>query len=145
MQRTLEMEPRLYLANAFLGLACVALGKYEAAQDAYARAIGVAGRTPFVLRAMGALHARLSEREQALRTLDELRDLSAHRYVRPTYTAAVHAAMGNREAALAALQAALAERDTFLPSIRDDPAFDPLRADPRFGALLRQIGPAKPR
>ena len=43
------------------------------------------------------------------------------------------------------LDRAYAERSDFMVWLKVHVAFDPLRADPRFGALLRRVGfPADP-
>ena len=52
----------------------------------------------------------------------------------------VHAAMGNRDEAFRWLDEAYNARDTFLPWLKVDPDFDPIRGDPRFDALVRRIG-----
>ena len=53
---------------------------------------------------------------------------------------AVYAALADRDAAFRWLEDAFTAHDTFLPWIKVDPEFDPLRADPRFDDLVRRIG-----
>jgi hypothetical protein len=52
----------------------------------------------------------------------------------------IHAAVGEDEQALARLEEAYAERDRYLPRLKVDDAFDALRENPRFQALLSRIG-----
>jgi hypothetical protein len=47
--------------------------------------------------------------------------------------------MGNKEEALADLEKAYSERGNILTTLRVEPAFDPLRSDPRFQDLLRRV------
>jgi serine/threonine-protein kinase len=54
--------------------------------------------------------------------------------------AKAYALLGEREAALAELDQAVAQRDPNLESIKSDPPFASLRTDPRFAALLARIG-----
>lgn len=54
--------------------------------------------------------------------------------------AQVQAQWGNGEAALAALEKALSAGDSGLVQSRNDPLLDPLRKEPRFAAILRQLG-----
>jgi hypothetical protein len=54
--------------------------------------------------------------------------------------ASVHAGLGDKQIALDWLEKAREERDAALCRLKVDPRFDSLRPDPRFQALLRQIG-----
>lgn len=72
---------------------------------------------------------------------DELMACADNRgYVRPTYLAAVHAALADHDAAFTWLERAVHEHDTHLPSIVIDPFFDPVREDQRFPSVLRCVG-----
>jgi hypothetical protein len=67
------------------------------------------------------------------------------RYVPPYASALVHAGLGERDAALAALDRAYDVRDVHLMYLAVDPKWDDLRSDPRFRALLercRLVAPA---
>jgi TolB-like protein/DNA-binding winged helix-turn-helix (wHTH) protein/lipopolysaccharide biosynthesis regulator YciM len=58
----------------------------------------------------------------------------------PLELAALYAHLGDRSAALRELDQAFEQHSPWLNFIAADPAFDPLRADPRFLTLLRQLG-----
>jgi hypothetical protein len=58
----------------------------------------------------------------------------------PYGAAMLYIAAGERDQALELLERAYNERDPMLVAARTDPAFDELRADPRFVGLLRRIG-----
>lgn len=53
--------------------------------------------------------------------------------------AQVYAQLGKIDEAFAALNRALAVNDPGLNTLRADPLFDPVRNDPRFAAILRQV------
>jgi hypothetical protein len=55
-------------------------------------------------------------------------------------TAAIYAAVRERERPLALLKKACDERDPDIGFLKSIPAFDTLRDDPAFQALLRRIG-----
>jgi TolB-like protein/DNA-binding winged helix-turn-helix (wHTH) protein/Tfp pilus assembly protein PilF len=62
-------------------------------------------------------------------------------YVRPLYyLARDYADLGNRQAALAALNRSYENRDTELLWLLVDPEMDPLRSDPRFQELTKKVG-----
>jgi hypothetical protein len=51
-----------------------------------------------------------------------------------------HVGLGNTEAAFALLEEAHAEHSTALPSLKVNPIYDSIRADPRFEQLLHRVG-----
>ena len=67
-------------------------------------------------------------------------DLSKRRFVSPLDIARLHAQIGNREEALALLERATDEDMTGLSLLKVDEAWDSVRADPRFAAVVRRIG-----
>jgi len=54
--------------------------------------------------------------------------------------ALIHAALGEKDKAFALLNKAMAERSTFIVYSKWEPRLDPLRSDPRFTQMLKQIG-----
>jgi len=54
--------------------------------------------------------------------------------------AATHAALGDADRAFRLLDRAYELRSTELLELKVEPWFDPLRGDPRFGALLARVG-----
>ena len=60
-----------------------------------------------------------------------------------TRRASLLAELGEKEKAIASLNAAATAGDYWLFSIKYDPAFDALRGDPRFQALLKKFDPPK--
>jgi TolB-like protein/Tfp pilus assembly protein PilF len=58
-----------------------------------------------------------------------------------TRRASLLAELGEKEGAIASLATAAARGDYWLFSIKYDPAFDPLRGDPRFQELLKKFKP----
>ena len=60
--------------------------------------------------------------------------------VDPNAIAQAFAGMGDKDRALAWLEKAYAQRSNGLTSLKVNPAYDPLRGDPRFRDLLRRVG-----
>jgi hypothetical protein len=54
--------------------------------------------------------------------------------------ASLYSSLGETDEAFAWLEAGYRERDNLMIIVKESPAFDPLRSDPRFDGLLRRIG-----
>ena len=57
-----------------------------------------------------------------------------------TDIAIIHAGLGQNDQAFASLEKAYAHREWRLVRMKVEPMLDPVRADPRFGDLLRRLG-----
>jgi len=90
---------------------------------------------------LGYTYARCGRRAQALAELDRLgAEARQGRFVSHLALAMIHAGLGDNERALAELDSAYVERAWGMFTLRVDPAFDGLRADPRFSRLLKKVG-----
>jgi hypothetical protein len=84
------------------------------------------------------------QRSKAVEILHRLEKVARQRYLPPLWFAQIHAALGNREDCLAAVERGLRERDWYMVWELDDPVFDPFMDEPRFQAVYRQLGIPKP-
>jgi len=75
--------------------------------------------------------------------LHELLAQTKDNFNSPTRRASILAELGQKEEALAALDEGAAAGDFWLVSVKYDPAFDPLRGDPRFQKILAQFNPPR--
>jgi len=81
---------------------------------------------------------------RALGVVDKLADLARRSYVSPMSFAIVYQGLGDAERWREMMQAALDERNGFLPLL-DAPWSDPMRDDPFFAELRRKVGlPERP-
>jgi len=92
------------------------------------------------LATLAAIKAMRGEREEAERELSKLEMLSDSRYVCPYEIATARAALGQRDQAFRWLRRAVDDRSVCVPDLKTDPRLDSLRNDPRFQALLREVG-----
>jgi tetratricopeptide (TPR) repeat protein len=85
------------------------------------------------------VYARAGRRTDALRLIEEAKGLSRRQYISPVSLAQAYIGLGDKDQAFAWLNKAFEERDTVMTSLRVEPAFDPIRSDPRFTALLKRM------
>jgi len=139
MQRTLELEPRFLSARLCLERAFVRTGRLA---DALAQAREGArqqGMTDADLAALPADPPAALRRISAWR-LAGLIERGKTAWVSPYTLAAQYAELGDAGHTFAELDRAFTERDPSLVSADVDPAFDGVRADPRFAVLVARIG-----
>jgi serine/threonine-protein kinase len=139
-RRMLEMDPSFYKSHTSLGRVYIQCGRYAEAIHELQQGRRIAGDVPNILAAMGQAHALAGDREQAGKLLDEVTRLAQTRFVPSTSFALLHTALGNREAALDYLEKAAARRELQLCIAKVHPAYNPLRAEPRFQAVLKRAG-----
>ena len=89
------------------------------------------------------IYGRTGQLERARHALEKLEKLSRLEQVDPSTMLWAHLGMGDKEEALADLGKAYSEHSGILTTLKVEPAFDPLRSDPRFQDLLRRVGLAQ--
>jgi serine/threonine-protein kinase len=97
-------------------------------------------RDPVTAQTCGWVYGRAGRRQQALAMLRQLTADSSRHWLDPMYSAMVYTGLGDRDRAIALLQQAAREHSQDLVFLKVDPLWDPLRSDPRFKALLRELG-----
>jgi tetratricopeptide (TPR) repeat protein len=137
--KTLELDPGFLLALMFLGEAYEQLGMFDDAIAAFERAVTLSHREPVYLAGLGHAFAVAGRREEAFRTIRELEELSTHRYVSARAVAEIYVGLADNEPAFAWLDKAFEERNGWLLHLKENPRYDPLRADERYLRLVRRM------
>ena len=138
-QSTIDMEP-FYPAYLILGLANQETGRLSEAVAALERATSLSQRSTLMLAALGGALAKDGRTAEAAAILTELDEAARRgRYVSGVWVAAIYAALGDTEQALASLEGGHRDRCCWLlRCVRLDPRLDILRNLPRFNALLQK-------
>lgn len=125
--------------------ACLLLGLLHLRQSDPGAAIEVLSRhldtrpLPEHLGALAAAHARARQPEKSRRLLAELDVLARRQYVSPLARVLACLGLSNLDGAFEALDRAVGERAIFAGLLAVDPLYEPLRADPRYAALLTRM------
>ncbi len=136
-RKTLELDPNFSSAHRFLGRAYLQKSMYNDGTAEIEKELTIYPGHVGALGDLGYAYALAGRKADALKVLDQLNDLSKQKYVPATYRAEVYVGLGAKDKAFEWLEKGYEER--FLPSIKVDPAYDPLRSDPRFQDLLRRM------
>jgi tetratricopeptide (TPR) repeat protein len=139
-RKTLELDPNFARAHADCGQAYDGEARYEQASAEFLKAAGLSGRSSVYLGLLGHALARAGNRREAERVLDELQQRSKQRFVSPYDIAMIYLGLGEKREAFAWLQKSREERSVWLPFLKMDPLYDPLRSDPHFQELVHRVG-----
>ena len=137
---TREMDPDNLRLQVWMARVYHMTGQFEHGLKMVEAAIHRGGRQSRLVVQQGRFLAALGRRAEAYRIIEELEDLRHREHVSPLYTASIYAALGNDEEALNRFADALEQRSGHVPFLGFDPAWDPLREDPRFLAMLEKLG-----
>jgi tetratricopeptide (TPR) repeat protein len=137
-RKTLEMDPNFAFGRQVFGRYLMDREMYNESIAELQTAVALAP-SPRSRSFLGGAYARSGNRAEALKILSELQEMSEREYVPPWAIANVYTGLGDRERAIEWLGKAYRERSTSEIFLKADPGFDPLRSDPRFKALLRQM------
>jgi DNA-binding winged helix-turn-helix (wHTH) protein/TolB-like protein/tetratricopeptide (TPR) repeat protein len=140
LRKTIEIHPDFGVAHWYLGRAYLQKGRHQEALAELREAVTLSGGSPLMKGTLGVGYALAGDRAAAKETLAELQKLRAESYASALDIADIHVALGDREQAFRWLAEAEAERSFHLIYLKVSPELDPLRADPRFKALILRLG-----
>jgi TolB-like protein/Flp pilus assembly protein TadD len=138
-RKTLDLDPDFAYAHWCIGVSQVAQKHYADAVAAMQRAKAL-GSAPLYTYGLGYAYAMAGNKTAAYAVIEDLKRGSRKDYVPSYFIASIYGALAEPDQAFAWLRRAEDERDPQITLLLCDPFMDPLRADPRFNALVREIG-----
>src|SRR5262245_1358565 len=142
-EKLLAENSTVPIARDYLGLAYLQNDMPDQAISTLLKARDLSRDRPTTLAYLGHAYGRAGKHVQARDVLTELTALSEQRYVPPRLVAMVHAGLGDNDQAFFWLRKAVDELDAWIIFLKADSTFTTLRSDPRFDALLRDMGLAE--
>ena len=136
-RQTLDLNPNNYRLNSWLELAYAQKGKYDQAIESRIKSMSLISFNPEKLTSLKEAYAKSGWAGYWRKEIEFAPAKPATNYY---YVARAYARLGDKEQALAWLKKAYEEKVDHLILLKVDPIFDPLRNDPRFTELLRNIG-----
>jgi tetratricopeptide (TPR) repeat protein len=138
-RRAAELDPTYFFPVMIDGWADLEVGKFREAIPALKKAKAMES-PPFVTAFLAFAYGAAGDRQAAMRELAELEKISRDANILPFNLALVYLGLGDRARTLDNLERALAADSQMMPWIGRDTIFDAIRSEPRFVALLNQMG-----
>ncbi len=142
-QAVLETDPSLAPGHYYLAMTLEMRGDHDEAIAHLRRAIEIAGPAGLYLGELAHAFSMAGRDPEALEVLDQLRAAASKRYISPYCFAVAYTGLRRFDEAFTALEGTFEEHNAWVWFLPVDPRFEPLRADPRFGALLARYGLAE--
>ncbi len=139
-RKTIELDPNSFEVYGCLGLVYAEQNMFDEAIEAFDKARQLSGDHPLSLAFQAYAYALAGQHDKARGLLRELLEFSKKMYISPGYIAVIYIGLREFDEAFTWLYRACEARDLLLTFLRVLHAFDPLRADPRFGGLLERLG-----
>ena len=141
-RRALHIDPNAPYPLWAIGLTYMQLARHSEAIAALEKTVEITKRRQsHYVALLGGAYAAAGRRPEALNLLAELTDRSSREYIAPFHLAFLHIPLGNADEAMSCLERACEDRNALAWWPRTCPFYDPLRAHPRFPALLARIVP----
>ena len=138
--KIIELDPQFASAHTRLGMTYLAKRSLPEAVHEFEEAERLSGPNPYTEGLLGYAEALSGNAAKAHQVIQKLTDRSRHEYVPALSIALIYVSLGEREHALEWLSYSYQDRSTHMVYAKVDPLLDPMRSDPRFNALLHQMG-----
>ena len=139
-RKAVEIDPNYWPAySTCLGYAYERIGNHVQALKAYEKGAAIEPG-PIPIAFLAAEYARLGNRKQARRGIEQLNRLPAQTYVAPCYRGMVYVALGENNTALDLLEQGYQQRSACVAFLKIFADWDPVRSDPRFIDLMKKVG-----
>ena len=136
-QRTINMDPNFSGVHLNLGRAYLQKSMHEEALSEFQKEMSQTGTG---IMAIGITYAKMGKREEAQQVLDDLINRLKEEYVPPLGMASFYFALGENDQGFKWLDKGYEDLDSGLWNIKVNPAYDSVRSDPRFKAILKKMG-----
>ena len=137
-QKAIQMDPNFWLAYLLLAAAYGDKSDFPAALAALEKGRSVENNTQLLILEARIL-ARAGQTARARKLTRELEEMAKRAPVPAAFMGQLYGALGDKDRAFEWLEKGFREREAFMPFLKVDPGFDPLRSDPRFADLLRRL------
>jgi TolB-like protein/DNA-binding SARP family transcriptional activator len=136
----LDLDPSFVVAHIGLARVYEQQGRFDLAIPVLKTSVRLAPDSALAFASLGQGFAVAGNIDGARKTIEQLKALSAQRYVSPYDIASIHTGMRSWDEAFEWFEQAYQERSISLGYLNIEPQLDELHSDPRFQALVRKVG-----
>jgi serine/threonine-protein kinase len=140
IKRVTELNPFFFKVYTHTARTYIQMGRYGEAIELLKKGRALAPDVPSLFGALGQAHALAGQAADARAVLDEMAALAKTVHVPSTAFALTHLGLGDKERALEWLEKGCAAHELTVAALKVHPAYDELRGEPRFEALVKTIG-----
>ena len=137
---TLAQDPTFVQAHVLLGRVLLRQNQFSEAAGELKKALDLSEGDTNELAALAYGLAAGGQSVEAAKLVAELKQRAGQTYVQPLALAIIDVGLGNRTEAFDWFGKAFDDRSAGLVYLKVDPAFDPIRSDPRFQDLVQRVG-----
>ncbi len=137
--RASTLNPQLARVHYQVGVTYALMGRWHEAVDALQLALQITPDNTRFIAYQGYAAAMAGRSEDARRILQDLRERSRRQYVSSYGLAAIHDALGDRDAAAAALERAYEDHALEFMQWKQYPVFARADVDPRYEKVLQRV------
>ena len=138
-RRTLALEPSYTRAHVGLALAFEQQSKWREGIETIEMGLKLAPQSPWLVGALGRLHAGAGDRNAARECERQLKTLSSGTYVSPLWFAFIYWALDERDQFFDAMNAACDDRAPWLRFMKRGPSARDFASDSRFQQLVERL------
>jgi TolB-like protein/Tfp pilus assembly protein PilF len=140
MRKAMETDPESPVRRMMLADAYAYAGQPEKAIEECEKALAHGRHIATVGLLAAATYAKVGRTEEARRMVAEIEKTWQPGAPQSAFIGAVHARLGDKDAAFDWLEKAYRDRVSFLANFKSNLLWDNLRDDPRYHALVKRIG-----
>jgi TolB-like protein/DNA-binding winged helix-turn-helix (wHTH) protein len=137
--KTLALDPSFLPAYLWISRAYEAQGRYDQAVAAVFKRDTIQGSPESEIAERRTLYRKTGWQGYWREQLRSTRYQPNAAYIEAFFMAALYNRAGDKQQTLEWLEKAYQDRSPWMPTMKYDPLFDPLRSDPRFNDLLRRV------
>jgi serine/threonine-protein kinase len=139
LRQTLELAPNFWMPHLFISMVYVEKGMYTEAVSEARIARQLSSASTYSIAVESYALARMGNRAEAEKVLNELLELSKTRGIPASHIAIAYNGLGDSEKALEWLEKGFAEHDPKMAFLKVDPKWNNLRSSPRFIELMKRM------